>query len=139
MAPTKPDETGGLWAKLRLALEMRVCLRVNLNVGDKLANGSLGTLKGWVKDLDQKVKYLFIDFDSVRGGKIGTATRLAFLKKEARLIDSIPSIKAMLNAPNSNIIPIGLYTTEFPSINKRHRLRRTMFPIAVSFASTIHR
>ena len=139
MCPIKADQTGGLWAKLRLVLEMRLGLRVNLNVGDKLANGSLGTLKGWIAGRDKAIKYLFIDFDSVGGSKIGQATRAEFLKKEARLVDQSPQIRAMMADTKSNIVPIGVYTAEFSDKHKKIRIKRTMFPVAVAFSSTIHR
>ena len=64
---------------------MRVSLRRNVNVSDRLANGSLGTVVGWTSDKKHRgmPDYVFVDFDCPSDKIVGRATRDEFIRNQS--------------------------------------------------------
>ena len=58
----KPSETGGLVKCLKLKLEAKVMLTVNLDVQDRLINGQIGVVKH-LEIIEDKVSTIYIKFD----------------------------------------------------------------------------
>ena len=58
----KPSGTGGLVKFLKLKLEAKVMLTVNLDVQDRLINGQIGVVKH-LELIEDKVSIIYIKFD----------------------------------------------------------------------------
>ena len=58
----KPSETGGLVKCLKLKLEAKVMLTVNLDVQDRLINGQIGVVKH-LEIIEDKVSIIYINSD----------------------------------------------------------------------------
>ena len=136
LAPEKVDLCGGLLPELHLVRGMRVSLRRNVNVSDRLANGSLGTVVGWTSDKKHRgmPDYVFVDFDCPSDKIVGRATRDEFIRNQSDP-DTVKTFKRF----GPNVVPIAPFTTTFLSQSKKLQLKRTIHPLSVAFASTIHR
>ena len=136
LASPNVDNCGGLLAELHLVRGMRVALRRNVAVADRLANGSVGTVVGWhVNPINPNIPTnVFIKFDTPQGKPVGEATRATFIKETKN-----EKILADFKSMGDGVVPIPPFKAKFPSENGKVMLERTMIPISVAFASTIHR
>ena len=62
-------DNGGLASVIKIKVNSRVMLTVNVDLSDRLVNGQLGTVKHISKNLNGKVTKIYIKFDNVEGGQ----------------------------------------------------------------------
>ncbi len=61
---TKRSETGGLHGILKIAIGARVMLTSNVDVPDGLVNGAMGMVVEIIRNNDNKVKTIIVEFDN---------------------------------------------------------------------------
>ena len=144
---------------------MRVMVRKNVNVPDRISNGSTGFLRHWQREEGSLMpSYLIVEFDSVGGKPVGVATRQAFCDEAERtnhqeLKEEIEKYNRTYkdSERNPTWVPIRPTEGEFRAMKPTRShlvshakdkvfllrgdlyLKRKMFPITVAFASTIHK
>ena len=107
-----PENTGGLEELLRIALDARVMLRLNLDVADGLSNGARGYVYE-VDQLDAEVRQIWVKFD-----KGGQRWRDAHEHPEA--------------------VAIERHTARFFGKDGQ-AVQRRQFPLRLSWAETVHK
>ena len=108
----RPEDTGGLEQLLRVAIDARVMLRLNLDVSDGLSNGA----RGYVYDITEKhaeVQKIWVKFD-----KGGQRWRDAHQHPDA--------------------VAIERHTARFYGKDGQ-AVQRRQFPLMLSWAETIHK
>ena len=116
----KPSDTGGLVKCLKLKLEAKVMLTVNLDVQDRLINGQSGIAKH-PEIIENNVTVIYIKFDDLDAGK-----KLITKNSTARI---------------HNWVPIKRHETSIiiRNTNKSITIKRTQFPLKLSWARTVHK
>ena len=112
---------------LPLVLESRVMLTINLDVTDMLSNGSLGTLKGIVRDKSSgEVVVLMVQFDIPESGK--------------KLQAAHPNLSRSFPGCTPIKMQVHKYSTAERSKGARAELATVrQFPLIPSFAGTGHK
>ena len=116
----KASNTGGLVKSLTLKLEAKVMFTVNVDVQDRLINGQIGVVKH-LEIIENKVSIIYIKFDDPDAGK-----KLITKNSTARI---------------HNWVPIKRHETSISirNTNKSIAIKRTQFPLRLSWACTIHK
>lgn len=116
-------------ARLPITLESRVMLTCNLDIGDLLSNGSLGTLKGIVRDKTSgEVVVLMVLFDIPESGQ-------KLQGGHPMLAKSFPGCTPIKKQ-------VHKYSTKDPGHSKGARMELAtvrQFPLIPSFSSTCHK
>ena len=112
--------------KLRIKEGCRVMLTVNLDVKDSLCNGSIGTLKRIVKNIDAEVKFLLVKFDNKDSGR-------ELRRCHPQLARAYPGCTLIKRE-------VHKYSTAEKSRGEKSNVATVQqFPLILSFASTTHK
>ena len=116
----KPSDTGGFAKCLKLKLEAKVMLTVNVDVQDRLINEQIGVVKH-LEIIENNVSIIYIKFDDPDAGK-------KFITKNS-------------TARIHNWVPVKRHETSITirNINKSIAIKQTQFPFRLSWACTIHK
>jgi hypothetical protein len=145
--PKKPDQTGGLQAVVNVAVTCRVMIRRNIDVADKVVNGSSGTVAGWYKaklrrnGKPESVSSLFVCLDTVRGKAVGQKCRATWKHKHRgneTLLKALSDCEAAHEHPE-RLVPIDEVCAQFNSENKQYQMQRVQVPVVVAYSMTIHK
>ena len=128
-------KTGGLMRELRLQLEARYMITVNIDTSDGLVNGSTGCLRsvdlgtprnsGDASDTQRKPLRIWLELEDERSGR---KQRIKYKK-----------VAEQKGYP-ANWTPIETKSVSFNAIrNSRLSIERTQFPVVVAEAITIHK
>lgn len=142
LIPTSINSTGGIPEALDICKGARVMLRANLDVSDKLVNGSMGTVIGFVYDrrkLDsakptsdantEALDYILVEFDNTNAGH---RARQQFNRNSQK--------SGNTTIPDSHrATPVARTVVNFIGTNKRTMLKRAMFPLVLAWAYTVHK
>jgi hypothetical protein len=143
LIPTSLNSTCGIPSSLDACKGARVMLRANVDISDKLVNGSMGTIVGFVFDSRKlennapessadvraaAVDAILIEFDNPVAGR---QARTKYRKRHGRENEKIPD--------NFKATPIQRVVVTFPATNRKTVLKRSMFPIVLAWAFTIHK
>ena len=116
-------------ASLPVKLESRVMLTCNLDIGDLLSNGSLGTLKGIVRDKTSgEVVVLMVEFDIPEAGR-------KLQGQHPQLAKSFPGCTPIKKQ-------VHKYSTKAPGRSQGARMELatvSQFPLIPSDSSTVHK
>jgi len=120
------SETGGLDSEIHIKVGARVMLTTNIDINDRLTNGQMGIINNiYVCQVSNKVKTIFIKFDDTHAGKT--------------LMQKYQSNQLVRD---HNVVPIEpiLAKIKFnPNKPSSPELQRVQFPIALSWACTVHK
>ena len=116
----KPSDTGGLVKCLKLKLEAKVMLTVNLDIRYQLINGQIGIVKH-LEIIENKVAIICIKFDDPDAGK-----KLITKNSTARIHNWVP-----IKGHETSII--------IRNANKLLTIKPTQFTVRFSWAFTIHK
>ena len=116
----KPSDTCGLVKCLKLKLQAKVMLTVNLDVQDRLINGQIGVVKH-PEFIENKVSFIYIKFDDPDAGK-----KLITKNSTARIHNWV-----LIERHETSII--------IRDTNKPITIKRTQFPLRLSWACTIYK
>ena len=119
----RQSETGGLALLLDLKVDARVMITTNIDITDRLINGEVGTVKHF-KIIQDKITTIYLKLDDNKAGFkiINGSDRIA---KENRWIP-IKRQETLIYIKNNK-------SSTSPAI------RRTRFPLMLSWACTIHK
>ena len=116
----KPRETGNLLTTLHIKVGAWVMLSSNIDVGDGLTNGAMGTVMGIVFKQNNILHAILVKFDN---DKIGCDAKCNSKYKHIDT-DSVPIVKIEVSF----------------SVHKNHvRVSRTQFPLFLCWPVTIHK
>ena len=115
-------ETGGLARLLELKVDARVMLTSNIDVGDKLSNGKIGTVFHIYVDHSKRVSKIYVKFDDESAG-----LKLRSRDNFARLHNCVPVERVETK--------IKIRTTKSSS----PEIKRTQFPLMLAWACTVHK
>ena len=113
-------ETGGLARLLELKVDARVMLTSNIDVGDKLSNGQIGTVFHIYVDRSKRVSKIYVKFDDESAG-----LKLRSRDNFARLHNCVPVERVETK--------IKIRTTKSSS----PEIKRTQFPLMLAWACTV--
>ena len=113
LAWAEPENTGGLEALLRIAVGVRVMLRFNIDVRDKLVNGACGTVTHIEAEETGEVQKIWIKFE-------GQAGALWCEEKETQAVAITRRTATFQDQTDS-------------------RAERKQFPLVLAKATTIHK
>ena len=117
----KQTDTGGLAKILWLKVGARIMLTVNIDIEDRLINGQVGEVS-YIEMSCNKVKKVYVKFDDCRAGRKRMSLNVL--------------------ARQNNWVPVEKCETEIKIIKRSQAspcIRRTQFPLALSWASTVHK
>ena len=118
----KQSETGGLALQLKLKIDARVMLTMNVDIEDRLINGQVGTVNHFRKNQHNQITIVYVKFDDEKAGvKKMNSDHFAKTNKCVPIEKSETSINLQRNRPLS------------PAIH------RTQFPLMLSWACTVHK
>ena len=115
-------ETGGLVRLLELKVDARVMLTSNIDVGDKLSNGQIGTVFHIYVDRSKRASKIYVKFDDESAG-----LKLRSRDNFARLHNCVPVERVETK--------IKIRTTKSFS----PEIKRTQFPLMLAWACTVHK
>ena len=115
-------ETGGLARSLELKVDARVMLTSNIDVGDKLSNGQIGTVFHIYVDHSKRVSKVYVKSDDESAG-----LKLRSRDNFARLHNCVPVERVETK--------IKIRTTKSSS----PEIKRTQFPLMLAWACTVHK
>ena len=115
------SQTSGLAKVLKLKVDARVMLTVNVDIADRLINGQIGAVK-FIYRNNNKNEKIYVKFDDAEAGR-----KRINLDQFARQNLWVP-----LETSETNI-PIRINKISSPVI------KRTQFPLMLSWAYTIHK
>ena len=116
------SETGGLAGLLKIKVDARVMITVNINIQDRLTNGQLGTIKHIFKDKKGLVSKIYLKLDDTKAG--------------------LHCMNSDVYGKQHGLVPIEKTETNISIRNKKDTspvIRRTQFPLALSWACTVHK
>ncbi|XP_057310034.1 uncharacterized protein LOC130648031 [Hydractinia symbiolongicarpus] len=116
------SETGGLTKVLKIKINARVMLTVNIDIADRLINGQIGTVKHVTTDSNKNVLKIYLHLDDSNAG-------LTAMSK-----DNFGRANAWVPIERSSA-DIRLRVTKATS----PIIRRTQFPLMLSWACTVHK
>ena len=116
----KQSESGGLALQLKLKIDARVMLTMNVDIEDRLINGQVGTVNHFRKNQHNQITIVYVKFDDEKAGvKKMNSDHFAKTNKCVPIEKSETSINLQRNRPLS------------PAIH------RTQFPLMLSWACTV--
>jgi hypothetical protein len=130
LMPKDPQKTGSLMKEMTLCRGVRVMIRRNIAISDKLANGSIGVVHSW----DEKLNTVFVDMNMVNDLPVGQKTRVDWMKKH-----SGSNHNAMLRE-RVNMVPIVRDSADVTSPGSHSiAMVRNQYPFVPAFAVSIHK
>lgn len=133
LIPKSPDECGGLQNTVRLAVGCRILLRRNVHTEDGLANGAIGTVRGfrWTGTESTTVApqparnptAVFVEFDDARTGSLW---RLQYGMAAGTGPVAIEQVSARFTPATGGMTGLS-------------QIVRSQFPLDLTYAMTIHR
>ena len=120
--PTNPHETGNLQKVLTVKINARVMITTNIDVNDRLTNGTMGTVTNVVIDQTTgKMNVILVAFDSEH---VGQETRYT----------------SVYNSRNKMLFQYIKHRQHLLFIKKTSfQATRTQFPLTLACAVTIHK
>ena len=113
-------DTGGLASAIKIKVNSRVMLTVNVDLSDRLVNGQLGTVKHISKNLKGEVTKIYIKFDDAGAGQ----------KK----------VNKDTFAKQHSWVPVEKYEADIKlKANSYVVIKRTQFLIGLVWACTVHK
>ena len=113
-------DTGGLASVIKIKVNSRVMLTVNVDLSDRLVNGQLGTVKHISKNLKGEVTKIYIKFDDAGAGQ----------KK----------VNKDTFAKQHSWVPVEKYEADIKlKANSYVVIKRTQFLIGLVWACTVHK
>ena len=115
------SRTGGLAFQLHLKIGAKVMLTSNIDIGDKLINGQIGTI-AHITEENMIVKIIYVVFDNENVG--------------------MNKMKSDRCAKDLNAVPIERVTTDIRTNEKKLSspiIKRTQFPLMLSWGCTVHK
>ncbi|PZC79192.1 hypothetical protein B5X24_HaOG216756 [Helicoverpa armigera] len=119
--PQDPNCTGGLVNSIKIAIGARVMLRVNLKVSEGLVNGSMGIIK--------KIEWNGLRRDQLEEGEL---PKTIYIKFDDESVGTS-------SKDENGWIPIRPQSITFQGLRGYGNIERTMFPIILSWAVTVHK
>ncbi|CAG9794720.1 unnamed protein product [Diatraea saccharalis] len=110
---------------LRVKVGIRYMITKNMDVGDSLANGTTGIVKGFDYNTDGDVNVIWMEFHS---NEIGKKIRSKYFKKHSK-----PGFERCVPIHQSSIV------VKLKSDPKVARTFRNMFPLKAAEAITVHK
>ena len=118
------SETGGLDFEIQVKEGARVMLTTNINIQDRLINGQMGTVEKIDLHINKDPTVLYIKFDDEKAGKAMINTSANSFAKEHRVVAIEPVLAKIKVRPGKASSP---------------EIQRIRFPIALSWACTVHK
>ena len=113
-------DTGGLASVIKIKVNSRVMLTVNVDLSDRLVNGQLGTVKHISKNLKGEATKIYIKFDDAGAGQ----------KK----------VNKDTFAKQHSWVPVEKYEADIKlKANSYVVIKRTQFLIVLVWACTVHK
>ena len=113
-------DNGGLASVIKIKVNSRVMLTVNVDLSDRLVNGQLGTVKHISKNLNGEVTKINIKFDDAGAGQ-KKINRDTFGKQHSW-------------------VPVEKFEADIKlKANSYVVIKRTQFPIMLAWACTVHK
>ena len=114
----KLADTGNLSSRLELKIGARVMLINNIDISDRLINGQIGVVK-YIKSTAEKITKIYVFFDDNQVGLRGISH------------DEL--------SQRHQWVSIERTKASFSIRKKSFTIKRTQFPLTLSYACTIHK
>ena len=118
----KPKDDYGLPNEIELGQGAKVMVTKNINVEDKIVNGTLGTVAGFSLNEDNTLRTVWVTPDDKTAGKLK--------RKE---------VSREMREAYPGAIPIRREQTNIEVANNNSSFKRSQFPLKLSWAATIHK
>ena len=118
------SETAGLDFEIQVKEGARVMLTTNINIQDRLINGQMGTVEKIDLNINKDPTVLYIKFDDEKAGKAMINTSPSSFAKEHLVVPIEPVLAKIKVRPGKASSP---------------EIQRIQFPIALSWACTVHK
>ena len=118
------SETCGLDGEIHIKEGARVMLTRNINLQDRLINGQMGTVVKIDVNSNNEPNVLYVNFDDEKAGKTTINTSSNSFAKQNNLVPIEPVLAKIKVRPGKASSP---------------EIQRIQFPIALSWACTIHK
>ena len=114
--------TGGLAHRLLVKIDAKVMLTSNIDVGDKLCNGQIGTIKKFKRDKNGEICTIYLKMEEANVG--------------------LNAIRSDSFGSRYNLVPIKRIEKEIKVNDKSSsasNIKRFQFPVGLSWACTVHK
>uniref|UniRef100_A0A7M5V9S6 ATP-dependent DNA helicase n=2 Tax=Clytia hemisphaerica TaxID=252671 RepID=A0A7M5V9S6_9CNID len=123
----KARETGGLARELELKVGARILISKNIDITDRLVNGQVGTVMGFKFNSINKISGIYVKLDDTKAGKKGSNLDQVCRENSWTLIERAECTFNTRKQRNKR------------SKEKPLMVRRTQFPLVLSYACTSHK